>query len=73
MDTTQDYSADKPRYKQLSEPIKIHQHEYDIVACETIVIRFCPDCGMAWKLNSTFAAPLFADEWTVIREPSEEH
>jgi hypothetical protein len=63
--------TEAPRYKQLSEPPKkTHQHEYDVVVSDWIVIRFCPDCGMAWKLESPYTAHLFVDEWVAIREPT---
>ena len=61
-----DYPSEAPRYKQLSEPIKVHQHEYDIVVSDTIVVRFCPDCGAAWKIERSDGAHKFTNEWEPI-------
>jgi hypothetical protein len=48
---------------------KHHDHLYNLDVADTIVVRWCEICGMAWKLER-YGTTKFGDQWVVIQEAS---
>lgn len=56
------------RYKQ---PIMAHQHFYQVQVGNELTVRWCVNCGKAWKIER-YQGRLFGDYWEPILERDED-
>ena len=60
---------DKPRYKQLSEYHDEPKHQFQMIATDMTIVRWCPQCGKTWILVRYASGGVFESTWKEIREP----
>ena len=45
-----------------------HEHVYQVIARETIIVRFCSECGKTWTIIRYTATGQFTKTWEEVRE-----
>ncbi len=55
-----------PQGSVISQP---HQHQYQIIARDTVIARWCTNCGKTWIVIRYAQGGEFTHNWREISEP----